>query len=105
MEFTFNLFFRFAVSDFDGVESVTFFGERERIDDAFRPEMLEEFDKSVASVEFCFQAGLFNATLSKHVGEGDDGHQSVSDDFLNANHGVVFEFDIHGCVLLSGHVE
>ena len=87
------------------MESVTFFGEHERIYDAFRLEMLEEFDKSVASVEFCFQAGLFNTTFSKHVGEGDDRHQSVSDDFLNANHGVVFELNVHGSVVLVGHVE
>ena len=87
------------------MKSVTFFGESERIDDAFRPEMLEKFKKVIARIKFFVARSVFNATFSKHVGEGDDGHQSVSDDFLNANHGVVFELNVHGSVVLVGHVE
>ena len=87
------------------MERVTFFGESERIYDALRLKVLEKFDKCIASVEFCFETALFNATLGKNIVESDDGSQSMSDNFLNTNHGVVFKLNVHLGVVLIGHVE
>ena len=49
---------------------------------------------------------IFEATFFKNVVEGDDRtHLFVSKNFLKANHGVIFEFDVHGGVLLSWYVK
>lgn len=101
-----NLFVRFGIGKFDRMESVAFFGQLEVFDDGLMFEMLKEGKQEFAGATFNFRVSIFEATFFKNVVEGDDRtHLFVSKNFLNANHGVIFEFDIHGGVLLSGHVK
>lgn len=68
--------------------------------------MFKEIEHEFAGAQFCFSVGIFETAFFKNIVEGDDRtHLFVSKNFLNANHGVIFEFDIHGGVLLSGHVK
>lgn len=88
------------------MESVAFFGKPEVFDNRLVFEMLKEGKHEFARAEFCFSVGIFEAAFFKDILEGDDRtHLLVSDNFLNANHGVVLEFNVHGGVLLLGNVK
>ena len=88
------------------MESIASFGKLEVFNNGLMFEMFKEGKHEFAGAEFCFSVGFFEAALFKYLVEGDNrAHLFVSDNFLNANHGVVFELDIHGGVLLSGNVK
>ena len=88
------------------MESVAFFGKLEVFDNGLVFEMFKESKHEFAGATFNFRVSFFEAALFKYLVEGDDRtHLLVSDNFLNANHGIVLESNVHGGVLLLGNVE
>ena len=49
--------------------------------------------------------GVGDSGFCEDVGESERRLHVVELDFLNTTHGVIFERDVHPCVLLTGHVK
>ena len=67
--------------------------------------VLKEFYQAFAGALFDFVVGVVDSSFCEEIGESKGRMHVVELDFLDTTHGVIFECDIHPCVLLAWHVK
>ena len=94
------LFLRFGVSEFNGVESIAFFGELKRIYNAFAFKVFKESDNDFTDSEFYKSWCVVEIAFIENVVEGEDrNHLFVKSNFDNTVKDVKFNFDDSSSVL------
>ena len=66
-----GFFLGFGVGEFDGVESVAFFGEFKGFDDFFCFEVFKEGEHEFASTKFSFVVSVFDTAILEDILECD----------------------------------
>ena len=67
--------------------------------------MVQEAFDSFSSVHLGFATGVLNTAFLENVVESEGRRHLVELNFLDSNHNVIFNDDIHGAVVLIRHVE
>ena len=89
-----------GVSEFNGVESIAFFGELKRIYNAFAFKVFEEGNNSFTNSEFDDSWYVVEIAFVEDVVEGEDrNHLFVKSNFDNTVKDVKFNFDDSSSVL------